>query len=164
MEAISSSENYTTEMRDYTTGVPEMEGTEDNELRCIRESLSDEFVRMDDQAQSQKFNERWYDTSVDEDDSDTPRYYSTTDDDDIDAYEHEDDEHIPGSMPIPEYDKQNWHPYASKAEALLDLLDNIPRRPISGGVMNMFIMVLKMLEVPGVPSLKGLRKRQAELN
>lgn len=56
-----------------------------------------------------------------------------------------------------------WFPYDSHAMAILDIYDNMPRRPMSDEVLRMYIHMLKSFNIPDVPSLNTFRKRQKEL-
>lgn len=45
----------------------------------------------------------------------------------------------------------------------LDLLDNLPRLRLSDDQMKTVLWIMKKCDTPNVPSLKGLRKRQAAI-
>ncbi|KAK1235337.1 hypothetical protein PQX77_001447 [Marasmius sp. AFHP31] len=59
-------------------------------------------------------------------------------------------------------DGKYW-PYGSQAMCILDILDNIPRAPVSTTLMKLFIWALRELGVPNVPSFYSLRKTQEQL-
>lgn len=81
--------------------------------------------------------------------------FAAQDDDDMDMEDLDfDDGH---------FRMDDWFPYESKPMALLDVLDNMPRRKLSDSTIKLLIFVLKECNVPDVPSFNTFRKRQKAL-
>ncbi|KAJ7207881.1 hypothetical protein GGX14DRAFT_567184 [Mycena pura] len=91
-------------------------------------------------------------------------------------------EHFPGSEEDEDLDLQNddneaeevcfdmyaaenseYYPYPDKTTMLLDILDNLPRARFTGAQLSLVIHFAKSLGAPNVPSLKGLRRIQKDL-
>ncbi|KAJ7213834.1 hypothetical protein GGX14DRAFT_392616 [Mycena pura] len=56
-----------------------------------------------------------------------------------------------------------YYPYPDKTTMLLDILDNLPRACFTGAQLSLVIHFAKSLGAPNVPSLKGLRRIQKDL-
>ncbi|KAJ3792239.1 hypothetical protein GGU11DRAFT_760921 [Lentinula aff. detonsa] len=56
-----------------------------------------------------------------------------------------------------------YYPYPSKVSMLLDILDNLPRLRLSSNSVKLYLWMLKVLHIPGVPSFNSFRTMQDKL-
>ncbi|KAF7349524.1 hypothetical protein MSAN_01742800 [Mycena sanguinolenta] len=61
-------------------------------------------------------------------------------------------------------ENSEYYPYPNKTTMLFDVLDNLPRCCFTGAQSSLVIHFAKSLGAPNVPSLKGLRQIQKDLN
>ncbi|KAJ3713977.1 hypothetical protein DFJ43DRAFT_1043883 [Lentinula guzmanii] len=56
-----------------------------------------------------------------------------------------------------------YYPYPSKVSMLLDILDNLPWLRLSSNSVKLYLWMLKVLHIPGVPSFNSFRTMQDKL-